>query len=72
MNNIPDILKKIVETKKTEVLQLVKNIQAIKREAAASIGTALHQPVLLPLLGNPVHFNHVCDHNRALLSLCKS
>ena len=35
MNNIPDILKKIVETKKTEVLELVKNIQAIKREAAA-------------------------------------
>ena len=35
MNNIPDILKKIVETKKTEVLGLAKDIQRIKEEAAA-------------------------------------
>ena len=34
MFDIPDILKKIVETKKTEVLELAKDIRRIKQEAA--------------------------------------
>ena len=33
MSNIPDILKKIVETKEKEVLELAKDIQRIKQEA---------------------------------------
>jgi indole-3-glycerol phosphate synthase len=35
MHSIPDILKKIVATKKVEVLELVKDIQRIKQEATA-------------------------------------